>query len=74
MSIYISIPIGFVLWSYLLSRNTAFKVMPFPLLMLAFGMAISVLLTGEIIIRWKMLAVMEVLLTGKKCFLVNGDG
>ncbi|MBI0427552.1 hypothetical protein [Psychrobacter sp. NG27] len=48
--------------------------MPFPLLMPAFGMAISVLLTGEVIIWWKILAVMEMLLTGKKRFLVDGDG
>ncbi|MBH0065082.1 MULTISPECIES: EamA family transporter [Psychrobacter] len=61
MSIYISTLIGFVLWPYLLSRNTASKVMPFPLLMPAFGMAISVLLTGKIVTWWKMRAMILVL-------------
>ena len=61
--VYISTLIGFGLWAHLLAQNTASKVMPFALLVHIFGMATSVLLTGEIITWWKMLA-MGLILSG----------
>ena len=61
--VYISTLIGFGLWAHLLAQNTASKVMPFALLVPIFGMATSVLLTGEIITWWKMLA-MGLILSG----------
>ncbi|MGB6925777.1 EamA family transporter [Psychrobacter sp.] len=59
--IYISTLIGFGLWAHLLSQNTASKVMPFALLVPVFGMVTSVLLTGEVVTWWKMLAMMLIL-------------
>ncbi|WP_350656415.1 EamA family transporter [Psychrobacter sp. S1-30-MNA-CIBAN-0213] len=59
--VYISTLIGFGLWAHLLAQNTASKVMPFALLVPIFGMATSVLLTGEIITWWKMLAMVLIL-------------
>jgi len=59
--VYISTLIGFGLWAHLLSQNTASKVMPFALLVPVFGMATSVLFTGEIVTWWKMLAMMLIL-------------
>ena len=61
--VYISTLIGFGLWAHLLAQNTASKVMPFALLVPIFGMATSVLLTGEIVTWWKMLA-MTLILSG----------
>jgi len=59
--VYISTLIGFGLWAHLLSQNTASKVMPFALLVPLFGMVTSVLLTGEIVTWWKMLAMLLIL-------------
>ncbi|MEC5211406.1 O-acetylserine/cysteine efflux transporter [Psychrobacter sp. PL15] len=59
--VYTSTLIGFGLWAYLLSQNTASKVMPFALLVPIFGMATSVLLTGEVVTWWKMLAMVLIL-------------
>ena len=59
--VYISTLIGFGLWAHLLSHNTASKVMPFALLVPVFGMITSVLLTGEIVTWWKMLAMILIL-------------
>lgn len=61
--VYMSTLIGFGLWAFLLSENTASKVMPFALLVPVFGMATSVLLTGEVITWWKLLA-MGLILSG----------
>lgn len=61
--VYISTLIGFGLWAHLLSQNTASKVMPFALLVPVFGMVTSVLLTGEVVTWWKMLA-MTLILSG----------
>jgi O-acetylserine/cysteine efflux transporter len=61
--VYMSTLIGFGLWAFLLSENTASKVMPFALLVPVFGMATSVLLTGETVTWWKMLA-MGLILSG----------
>ena len=47
--VYISTLIGFGLWAHLLSQNIASKVVPFALLVTIFGMATSVLFTGEIV-------------------------
>ena len=54
--VYVSTLIGFGLWAHLLGQNTASKVMPFALLVPVFGMITSVLLTGEVVTWWKMLA------------------
>lgn len=59
--VYVSTLIGFGLWAHLLSQNIASKVMPFALLVPVFGMATSVLFTGEIVTWWKMLAMMLIL-------------
>ena len=59
--VYISTLVGFGLWAHLLAQNTASKVMPFALLVPIFGMATSVLLTGEIVTWWKMLAMVLIL-------------
>ncbi len=59
--VYISTLIGFGLWAHLLAQNTASKVMPFALLVPIFGMATSVLLTGEQMTWWKMLAMVLIL-------------
>ncbi|WP_010197390.1 EamA family transporter [Psychrobacter sp. PAMC 21119] len=59
--VYVSTLIGFGLWAYLLAQNTASKVMPFALLVPIFGMATSVLFTGEVVTWWKMLAMMLIL-------------
>ena len=59
--VYISTLIGFGLWAHLLSQNIASKVVPFALLVPIFGMATSVLLTGEIVTWWKMLAMLLIL-------------
>ena len=59
--VYISTLIGFGLWAHLLSQNTASKVMPFALFVPVFGMVTSVLLTGEVVTWWKMLAMMLIL-------------
>lgn len=61
--VYISTLVGFGLWAFLLSENTAFKVMPFALLVPVFGMVTSVLLTGEVVTWWKVLA-MGLILSG----------
>lgn len=59
--VYISTLIGFGLWAHLLSQNIASKVVPFALLVTIFGMATSVLFTGEIVTWWKMLAMVLIL-------------
>ena len=59
--VYISTLVGFGLWAHLLSQNTASKIMPFALLVPVFGMTTSVLLTGEVVTWWKMLAMMLIL-------------
>lgn len=59
--VYISTLIGFGLWAHLLSQNTASKVVPFALLVPVFGMAASVLLIGEVVTWWKMLAMVLIL-------------
>lgn len=74
--VYISTLIGFGLWAHLLAQNTASKVMPFALLVPIFGMATSVLFTGEVVTWWKMLAMMLILsgliLANVKIGLGNG--
>ena len=59
--VYISTLIGFGLWAHLLAQNTASKVMPFALLVPVFGMVTSVLLLGEVVTWWKMLAMLFIL-------------
>jgi len=59
--VYVSTLIGFGLWAHLLAQNTASKVMPFALLVPVFGMATSVLLIGEVVTWWKMLAMVLIL-------------
>ena len=59
--VYISTLIGFGLWSHLLAQNTASKITPFALLVPVFGMATSVLLMGEVVTWWKMLAMLFIL-------------
>lgn len=59
--VYVSTLIGFGLWAHLLSQNIASKVMPFALLVPVFGMATSVLFTGEMVTWWKMLAMVLIL-------------
>ena len=59
--VYISTLIGFGLWSHLLAQNTTSKVTPFALLVPVFGMATSVLLMGEVVTWWKMLAMLFIL-------------
>ena len=59
--VYISTLIGFGLWAHLLSQNIASKVMPFALLVPVFGMTTSVLLLGEVVTWWKMLAMLLIL-------------
>jgi len=59
--VYISTLVGFGLWAHLLAQNTASKVMPFALLVPVFGMAASVLLIGEVLTWWKMLAMVLIL-------------
>ena len=59
--VYVSTLIGFGLWAHLLSQNTASKVMPFALLVPVFGMTTSVLLTGEVVTWWKILAMILIL-------------
>ncbi|MDO5769507.1 MAG: EamA family transporter [Psychrobacter sp.] len=61
--VYISTLLGFGLWVYLLSENTASKVVPFALLVPVFGMIMSVIFTGEVVTWWKMLA-MGLILSG----------
>ncbi len=59
--VYISTLIGFGLWAHLLAQNTASKIVPFALLVPIFGMATSVLLTGEQVTWWKLLAMILIL-------------
>ena len=59
--VYVSTLIGFGLWAHLLSQYIASKVMPFALLVPVFGMATSVLLIGEVVTWWKMLAMVLIL-------------
>ena len=59
--VYISTLVGFGLWAHLLRQNTASKVMPFALLVPVFGMTTSVVLTGEVVTWWKMLAMILIL-------------
>lgn len=59
--VYVSTLLGFGLWAHLLSQHIASKVMPFALLVPVFGMATSVLFTGEIVTWWKMLAMVLIL-------------
>ena len=59
--VYISTLVGFGLWAHLLTQNTASKVVPFALLVPIFGMATSVLLTGEQVTWWKLLAMVLIL-------------
>ncbi len=59
--VYISTLIGFGLWAHLLAQNTASKVLPFALLIPIFGMTTSVLLTGESLTWWKLLAMVLIL-------------
>lgn len=60
--VYISTLVGFGLWALLLSENNASKVTPFALLVPIFGMITSVLLTGEVVTWWKILAMGLILL------------
>ncbi len=59
--VYISTLVGFALWVHLLSQNIASKVVPFALLVPVFGMITSVLLLGEVVTWWKMLAMILIL-------------
>lgn len=59
--VYMSTLVGFGLWAYLLSKNSAARVLPFALLIPIFGMTTSVLLTGEAITWWKILAMLLIL-------------
>ncbi|WP_201565979.1 EamA family transporter [Psychrobacter sp. CMS30] len=59
--VYVSTLIGFGLWAHLLSQNIASKVVPFALLVPVFGMTTSVLLIGEVVTWWKMLAMVLIL-------------
>ena len=59
--VYVSTLLGFGIWAHLLSQNTASKIVPFALLVPIFGMATSVLLIGEILTWWKMLAMLLIL-------------
>lgn len=59
--VYVSTLIGFGLWVHLLSQNVASKVVPFALLVPIFGMTTSVLLTGEVVTWWKVLAMILIL-------------
>lgn len=59
--VYVSTLLGFGIWAHLLSQNTASKIVPFALLVPVFGMATSVLLIGEILTWWKMLAMLLIL-------------
>ncbi|AAZ18937.1 DMT superfamliy efflux pump [Psychrobacter arcticus 273-4] len=59
--VYVSTLIGFGLWAHLLSQNIASKVVPFALLVPVFGMATSVLLIGEVVTWWKVLAMVLIL-------------
>ena len=59
--VYVSTLIGFGLWAHLLSKNIASKVVPFALLVPVFGMATSVLLIGEVVTWWKMIAMVLIL-------------
>lgn len=59
--VYVSTLIGFGLWAHLLSQNIASKVVPFALLVPVCGMATSVLLTGEVVTWWKILAMVLIL-------------
>ncbi|SLJ84685.1 EamA family transporter [Psychrobacter sp. DAB_AL43B] len=59
--VYISTLLGFGLWAHLLSQNTASKIVPFALLVPVFGMIASVLLLGEVVTWWKMLAMLLIL-------------
>ncbi len=59
--VYISTLVGFGLWAHLLAQNTASKVMPFALLVPIFGMTTSVVLTGEVVTWWKILAMVLIL-------------
>lgn len=54
--VYISTLLGFGIWAYLLSQNTASRVMPFALLVPIFGMTASMFLTAETLTWWKGLA------------------
>ena len=56
--VYVSTLLGFGIWAHLLSQNTASKIVQFALLVPVFGMATSVLLIGEILTWWKMLAML----------------
>lgn len=59
--VYVSTLLGFGLWAHLLSQNTASKIVPFALLVPVFGMTTSVLLLGEVLTWWKMLAMLLIL-------------
>ena len=59
--VYVSTLVGFALWAHLLSQNIASKVVPFALLVPVFGMTTSVMLTGEALTWWKMLAMVLIL-------------
>lgn len=59
--VYISTLLGFGLWAHLLSQNIASKVVPFALLVPVFGMTTSVLLIGEVVTWWKILAMILIL-------------
>ena len=59
--VYISTLLGFGLWAHLLSQNTASKIVPFALLVPVFGMTTSVLLLGELVTWWKILAMILIL-------------
>ncbi len=59
--VYVSTLLGFGIWAHLLSQNTASKIVPFALLVPVFGMTTSVLLLGEILTWWKMLAMLLIL-------------
>ena len=59
--VYISTLIGFGLWAHLLSQNIASKVVPFALLVPVFGMTTSVLLLGELVTWWKIVAMVLIL-------------
>ncbi|WP_230660619.1 EamA family transporter [Psychrobacter sp. I-STPA10] len=59
--VYVSTLIGFGLWAYLLRQNPASKVTPFALLVPIFAMTTSVILTKEVLMWWKILAMVLIL-------------
>ncbi|WP_434353250.1 EamA family transporter [Psychrobacter sp. HD31] len=60
--VYVSTLMGFVMWTFLLQNNSASKVMPFALLVPIIGMFASVVLTGETMTWWKVVAMVLIML------------